>query len=251
MQALKFITSGLTLCLVGAAPALAQVDEIIVTATRLSGSSPIAVSGGGDGPGLFLEKKGDFLLLEVTIENDSREFTDRLEGINDTVQKFIEAATNDPDITLSIIDDSFVRPLTKENFSDGIRPGGRPDTSVATLKVKTAIPEKVEDSYKLATKLSAFVDSIPETTRTKIKAFDQISVSVVNPYQYRSDVSKLVVAEINVITDGLGPDYRAIVRGLDKQLKWVRSGDLNLAFYLPYEYDIIPNTLHSYSYDYD
>jgi len=59
------------------------------------------------------------------------------------------------------------------------------------------------------------------------------------------DVIKKVVGEVNMITDSLGPEYRAIIKGLDKELKWVRSGDLNLAFYLPYEYEIIPDTLHS------
>lgn len=58
-------------------------------------------------------------------------------------------------------------------------------------------------------------------------------------------VIKQVVDEVKLVTNGLGPEYRAIITGLDKELKWVRSGDLNLAFYLPYEYEIIPDTLHS------
>jgi len=128
------------------------MDEIIVTAQKRQ----------EDGPGLFLEKRGDYLLLEVSIENDSRDFSTRTKEINIAVNDFIAAAEKDSDITLSIIDESdFVRPLTEENFNDGLRSGPRPDT------------------------------------------------------------------------------------GLDKELKWVRSGDLNLAFYLPYTYDIIPDTLHS------
>ena len=93
--------------------------------------------------------------------------------------------------------------------------------------------------------LGEFVDSIEEEDRTTITTYDEISVSVVNPFQYRVDVIKKVVDEVNMITNGLGPEYRAIIKGLGKELEWVRSGDLSLAFYLPYEYEIIPDTLHS------
>jgi len=224
--------------------AQAQMDEIIVTGSRINNTVEFDED---STPGLFLEKRGDFLLLTVRIENDSRELTTRLKEINAAVQDFMAAAETNPDIKLSIIDDNdFVRPLTQQNFRDGIRGGARPDTSLATLKVKTAIPDKVEDSYKLATLLSEFVDGIEERDRTKIQTYNDISVSVVNPYQYREELIKLVISEVNNITDSLGPEYRAVITGLDKDLRWVRSGDLNLAFYLPYSYNIIPDTLHSY-----
>lgn len=223
----------------------AAQDEIIVTASRRVASP--GANPEDHGPGIFVEKRGDFLLLEVRIENDSRELSTRLKEIGRTVDDFIAAAKENPDIELSIVDESsFVRPLTRDNYSDNIRFGNRPDTSVAILKVKTQIPERVEDSYKLAQMLSEFVDSIEEKDRTTINTYDEISVSVVNPYQYRKDVIKKVVQEVNAITEGLGPDYRVILTGLDKELTWTRSGDLNLAFFLPYSYDIIPNTLHSY-----
>lgn len=211
-------------------------DEIVVTGTRIDNSIP----------GIFLEKRGDFLLLEARVENDSRELSTRLKEIKATLDKFKAAAEENPEITLGIVDESdFVRPLSESNFSDSISYGSRPDTSVATLKVKTEIPENVIDSYKLAQMLSEFVDSIEEEDRTKITTYDEISVSVVDPFQYRVQVIKQVVDEVKLVTNGLGPEYRAIITGLDKELKWVRSGDLNLAFYLPYEYEIIPDTLHS------
>jgi len=76
--------------------AFAQMDEIIVTAQKRQ----------EDGPGLFLEKRGDYLLLEVSIENDSRDFSTRTKEINIAVNDFIAAAEKDSDITLSIIDES-------------------------------------------------------------------------------------------------------------------------------------------------
>jgi len=242
---LKFIALSLIVILMSWPQYSAAQDEIIVTATRRVAAPGATLK--AHGPGIFIEKRGDFLLLEVKIENDSRELSTRLKEIGTTVDAFIAAAKNNPEIELSIIDESkFVRPLTRDNFSDNIRFGSRPDTSVAILKVKTQIPDRVEDSYKIAQMLSEFVDSIEEKDRTTINTYDDISVSVVNPYQYRDDVIRKVVEEVNTITKDLGPDYRVILKGLDKELTWTRSGDLKLAFFLPYSYDIIPNTLHSY-----
>lgn len=214
--------------------AQAQEDEIIVTATKRETSVP----------GIVLEKRGDFLLLEVDMENDSRGLDIRMQEISDTVDNIIAAAEADPTIELSIVGDGdMVRPLSLENFKTGIRPGARPDTSIAYLKVKTPIPETVADSYKLATKLGKFIEKMDEVGRTQINASDEISVSVVNPYQYRKDVLKLVLSEIKEVTSALGPDYRAVINGIDGEVNWVRSGDLSLAFYLPYEYSLIPTSL--------
>jgi len=219
-------------------------DEIVVTGSRLIRGTDINTAG----PGIFYERRGDFLLLEVRIENDSRDIGTRLSELTETVEDIITAAKAENDITLSLIDDNnFVRPLSVNSFGEGIRSGSRPDTSVATLQVKTNIPEEVADSFKLAAKLGRFVDGLKEKGRTTITNSDEISVSVVNPYQYRATVMKMVLSEIKDVNQSLGPDYRAIVRGLDKELSWVRSGALNLAFTLPYTYDIVPNNLQSYT----
>jgi len=219
-------------------PAFAQAgDEIIVTATRRAASAP----------GVFLEKKGDFLLLEVAVENDSREVGTRLSEIEKTILKIIEAAESQPDIELSVIDENeFVRPLKINSFKEGIQRGNRPDTSVAYLKVKTDIPDKVEDSYKLATMLATFIDGIDEVGRTNISTDDEVAVSVVDPYQYRPELSKKIIAEINSTTKALGPDYRVILKGMDQGMTWTRSGDLNLAFFIPYSFEIVPTSLAIY-----
>ncbi|PHS40870.1 MAG: hypothetical protein COA91_03320 [Robiginitomaculum sp.] len=215
----------------------AQVDEVIVTGTRIRNS-----------PGITLEKKGDFLLLEVNVENDSRELSVRLKEMNATIDNMIAAAKKHPDIILSLIDDNdFVRPLSKDTFYAGIRTGSRPDTSVATLKVKTNIPKKINDAFKLSVKLAEFVDNIDEVGRTKVINYDEVSVSIVNPYQYRNEVRDEIIAEINATTNALNGGYRVIVTGLDGPIKWMHSGDLNLAFYMNYSYKIIPDTLTNYT----
>lgn len=240
----------LAACMLSPTLALAQMDEIIVTATKRSSS--FGYKGSNVSPGITLDKKGNFLLLEVEIENDSRDISERLTQISEAVDLFITAAEDQPDIELSIIDENdFVRPLSQQNYREGIRLGSRPDTSVAVLKVKTEIPDQIQDSYKIAKMLGEFVDSVEAKGRNSIMSSDEVMVSVVDPSQYRPELQAKIIEEINRITDGLGPDYRVILRGLDAEMKWVRSGDLNLAFYIPYTYDIIPNTLHSYKIEFN
>jgi len=238
------LATGLSFALLMPEPAMAQDDEVIVTGSRMSRADSFEESGGA--PGVTLVKRGDFLLLGVTIESDAREATERMSELSETIDAFLKAAEKDPTIELSIIESgTTVRRLTQANYIQGVSYGGRPDTSVARMRVKTAIPDKVENSAELATKLSRFVDGINETGRISISTNGETSVSVVDPYQYRDEVVAKIVGEINDITDALGPEYVAIIKGLDRQVYWDRQGDIELAFSLPYSYEIIPSTLHS------
>ena len=219
-------------------------DEIIVTGSRMTRADKFEDRGGA--PGVTLVKRGDYLLLGVTIESDAREGSERMSELSETIEAFLSAAEGDETIELSIIESgSTVRRLTQTNYIQGVSFGGRPDTSIARMRVKTAIPDRVENSAELATKLSRFVDGIKEKGRITISTNGETAVSVVDPYQYRDEVVAKIVGEINDITDALGPEYVAIIKGLDRQVYWDRKGDIELAFSLPYSYEIIPNTLHS------
>lgn len=222
--------------------AFAQADEIIVTGSRIS-----AVSATGRGPGIVIEKKGDFLLLQVTIENDSRELKTRLSEMDATIKNMLELAKANPDITLSLVDKgNLVRSLSLLSFQSNVIGGRRPDTSMAHFKVKTNIPENIEEAFELSATLAKFVDSVEEVGRTRVFENENISVSILNPSQHRDEVRAKIIAEINATTAALSGNYRAIISGLDGPVKWARSGDFNLGFYMDYSYDIIPETLTTY-----
>ncbi len=241
---LAILASALLLAPDIAAAQSSGADEIIVTGTRLKRAQSFKDVGGASG--VTFVKRGDFLLLEVQIESDARQARERNAEIAKTIEAFLDAADEDPSIDMSILESgTTVRKLTRTNYFQGVTYGGRPDTSVARIRVKTAIPDEVENSAELATKLSRFVDQIEETGRITISAKGETAVSVVDPFQYREEVVKAVIKEINAITDALGPEYVAIIEGLDRQVYWDRKGDIDLAFSLPYTYEIIPNTLHS------
>ena len=226
--------------LFGALPAFAQMEEIVVTGVRRTDNAP----------GVVLEKQGDFFLLQLTLENDRRLAAERLPEIRATMEKIVQAAKADPTISLSIIDENnLVRPLTAQGFEDGIRRGNRPDTSVANIQLKTAIPATVTDSYVLATKLTDFADELDGEGRTTVNWFEDVQLSVVNPRQYRSELIRAITSEIRQTTSALGDDYRVILDGLDGEMKWSRGGDVNLIFHLPYEFIIIPTSITSIPYE--
>lgn len=216
-------------------PAIAQLDEIIVTGSRIANDN---------NPGVFLEKRGDFLLLEARLINDTRDAKLRQKEMHKTFEKILAAAKTNSDIQLSIVDENdLVAPLTKEVFEANVRFGPRADTSQATILLKTEIPETVTNAFALLTKLENFVDDIQGEGRSEFIATDETSISVINPNQYRKDVINLIVAEVNLITNGLSGEYGARIEGINQDLRWARSGELNLAFYIPYTYDILPSTL--------
>ncbi|GGX63662.1 hypothetical protein GCM10011309_12100 [Litorimonas cladophorae] len=245
MRRIIFVALSLSLSLFLLTPEpVAAQDEIVVTGSRISRANKFEEKGGA--PGVTVIKRGDFLLLEVFIESDARDETERLSEIAATIDRFIGLARADTSIELSIVESgTTVRNLTTMNYQQGISRGGRPDTSIARIRVKTAIPEQVENSANLAGKLSRFVDKVDEKGRITISTNGETAVSVVDPYQYRNEVVAEVVKEIKTITETLGPEYVAIIEGLDRQVYWDRKGDIDLAFSLPYTYEIIPNTLHS------
>jgi len=220
----------------------AQFDEIIVTATRLYNSAS---------PGVFLEKRGSFLLLEARMVNDTRNPVTRRKEMNVTFDRILKAAKQNPDVELSLVDDNdFVVPLTKDVFNANIFSGSRPDTSAAKILLKTKIPEDSVDAFPLLTKLEKFVEKIDDASsevdgRTNFDETGETSISVVDPYQYRGELMKHIMDEINFVTEGLNGEYVAHIKGLSEELDWSRFGELGLAFYIAYSYEVLPKSLHA------
>ena len=232
----------LAIFLLGASnlPAAAQLDEIVVTASKRESV---------DIPGVVLSKRADNLLLEISIINDTREKDLREKELFETMENLLKAADADKAISLSldITDDAFVRPLTRGNYQSRLRHDvRRKDTSQFNVQVKTAIPVDEKDPYALIQKLENFADGVELVGRTEIITTDSVSVSLIDPKQYRKEILKLVANDISQMTASLGLDYRAIIDGISGPVYYVRSGVLEVDLYIPYEYVIIPKSMTSF-----
>lgn len=211
------------------------LEEIVVTARKME--EPL--------PGVVLKKAGDFLLLEVLVSNDTRDEGRRKKEIFNTLKNAISSASKISGIELSLVEDDYVVPLNKDNYKVELHSGSRPDTSEATIRVKTAIPKDQQEAAELIEKMKGFVKKVPVEGRTELKALSSVDVSIVSPNAYRSEIIKLFSEDVKSVTNSLGDEYRVYVEGIDMPVQWVRVGPLQLALYIPYRYVVIPNNVNS------
>ncbi|HEV8332637.1 MAG TPA: hypothetical protein VGQ22_14530 [Steroidobacteraceae bacterium] len=231
----------LVVCLLGVAPvSFAQgVEEVVVTASR---------SDEGGLPGTFLRKTGDFLLLQVNVRNDTREAAARKEEIYATLRNALANATRDGSIELSVIDESdLVIPLKVDSATVVLSPGDRPDTSITRISVKTRIPPTGANGQALISKLKDFTAGVKEVGRTKLEASGSVDISIVAPHRYREEIIALYAADAKKVAAALGDDYRIVTSGIDRPVRWVRMGLLELALFVPYTYQVVPSSIHSVS----
>lgn len=227
------------LCLVSSVVPAQALDEIVVTGSKVDSGQHL--------PGTFLRKTGDFLLLQVEVRNDTREAEARKEEIYATLRNALAAARRAGDIELSIIDeDEMVFPLKVDSATVVLRPGDRPDTSVTRISVKTPIPKAGADGQQLISKLKDFVAAVKATGRTTLSAQGDVVISVVAPHSYRDEIIALYAADAKKVASALGDEYKVVTRGIDRPVRWVRMGLLELALFVPYRYDVLPSSVHTY-----
>lgn len=206
-------------------------ESVVVTGSRIESM-----------PGVTLKRQGDFLLIDVIITSDSREYTLRKAEIEKTVDGLLASAKAEKDISVSIDANGLIYPLlSSENLP--MSGGNRPDTSLTKLVLRTPIPKNVTDIQPLVTKLDLFADTIEGEGRATLETSGTPDVSIVNPDQYRMDVINAVLDEVDRVTKRLGPNYRVIIDGLDDRMKSQNTDNINVLFYIPYSYRIVPTSL--------
>jgi len=216
--------------------AQAQLDEIIVTTKDRD-----------EIPGIVLVKKGDFLFLEIRIENDTLETELRGREFNQTLANIFAAAREAEDIELSVESDDVVLPLTEKNRKYRLFEGscGRGNNTCASMLLKTPIPKGKIDPETLSTRLEAFADGIEKIGRTSIIQSSNVGISVVNINQHRAELISLIMEEINTIKESLGEGHKVKLEGVHKKVDFSRSGLLDVALYIPYEYTVLPDVRYS------
>jgi hypothetical protein len=164
------------------------LEEVIVTAQRSEGDGGL--------PGTFLRKTGDFLLLQVSVRNDTREAATRKDEIYATLRNALANANRDGTIELSVVDESdLVIPLKVDSATVVLLPGDRPDTSSTRISVKTRIPPAGANGQALISKLKDFTAGIKEVGRTKLESSGSVDISIVAPHRYREEIVALYAAD--------------------------------------------------------
>jgi len=218
-------------------PVNAQLDEVIVLDQRKSSESP----------GLVLIRSGDFLFLKIKIENDTMDPVLRNREFDETLANIFAAARDAQEVQLSVEIDGVVLSLTEDSSKFRLRnkPCGRGDTRCTSMLLKTPIPKGKIDPETLSNRLESFVSGIEKIGRTSIVRSGSVGISVVDINQYRSEIISIIMEEINSIQTALGEGHKVKLTGIDQKVEYSRSGLLDVALYIPYEYSILPDVRYS------
>lgn len=216
-----------------------NVEEVVVTGARTEEGATM--------PGTFLRKTGDYLLLQVNVTNDTREAPARKDEIYATLRTALAAANRDGSIEISMIDENdLVIALKVDSATVVLRNGDRPDTSATRISVKTKIPQQGANGQALISKLKDFVSGIKVTGRTKLDPDGDVDISIVAPHRYRAEIIALFAQDAKNITAALGEDYKIVATGIDRPVRWVRMGLLELALFVPYKFEVLPSSVNTF-----
>ncbi|MGH6872565.1 MAG: hypothetical protein ACREHE_13775 [Rhizomicrobium sp.] len=209
--------------------AYADVEEVVVTAERRDESGP---------PHIFVVKRADHLIATVTVTCDTRDAKQRMDELKTTLRDLIRAAASTKTISLGV-GDSVLGDLNEADFDEIIEPDSRPDSSRASVVVKTAVAK--DDTFNSATaRIKDFIARATRTCRSEIIRQNRWDLTVIGPEQYRDRLVTQIVADARHTADLFGAGYGITIEGLEHPVTWSQQGPLDLALYIPYTLHIAP-----------
>jgi hypothetical protein len=207
------------------------LGEVVVTANRLN-----ARYAQQDRPVIGLRRQADSAVVQVSISSDSRDEADRKREIHTMLMSALDRAGA---AGVEIVTGSFeLVPVTKANYQELPMVGaGRIDTSRVSFIVKTRLAGSVTNAEK---KLGDFVKSVPKMGRGAIDRGGGVTLTIIDPDQYRGAIVKLVAENARAQAAVFGPDYAVQVSGIDGQVYWSQVSNTDVFLYIPYRFTIVP-----------
>jgi len=221
-----------------ATPALAQDggEEIVVTAFRRLASddddkkildivaTPAAVQ--------TLRRTADFAVQQVVIVSDTTDEDDARAEVLAMTRKAIDLSAGAG--TLLATGELLVEPLTAGNYKELLFDDDDDDFNGELVKflVKVPLAPGIDAKAALA-KIDKFIKSVPAVGRAEMKPYSELSLSVVNPEQYRGAIIDLVAKDTATTSARFGTGYGVEVTGLDRPVQWKRAGLTEVQLFLP------------------
>jgi len=248
-RAIRGILKGLivgSLLVAAATPALAQDEgqEIVVTGFRkLSGNAedgvreirPVLPA-----TALTMRRTADFAVQQVTIVGDTREEGKRREEIYAMTRKAIELAGK-YGVQLAT-GELVIEPLTLANYKNLIvtEDEDQDEAELVTFVVKTPLAPGM-DSKTALERISKFIAEVPPVGRAELKARSELTLSVVNPEQYRRPIIAQIAKEAAATSAPFGTSYGVEVTGLERPVQWTQASLTEVLLYLPATYTVRPH----------
>jgi hypothetical protein len=222
----------LAIAVSAAAPAVAQLDEIVVTGTRMSGDDYSNI------PAVVLLHRADFLVQSIRLTNDTRAEDARIKELHQTIRDMVADAAKRPGIALSY-GDEFLIPITADASEVVLSGGGkRPDTSSTSIYVKMALSEKDDVPAAIAA-LRAFIKKARISGRTEIEPEGDVGLSLVTPEKYRYEIIGKITEDAKKLRQAVGARCKVQISGLANRVSWQRSDVSELTLYIPYQVQLM------------
>jgi hypothetical protein len=205
--------------------------EVIVTGQRASAdylSDEQTVVG--------LRRPADSAIQPVKFTSDSREEETRKREIHAMIETAIRRADG---AGVELVTGEFeLSKVSLANYRDlAFARGARPDTSEISVFVKAKLAGSVGTAQS---RIDGFIKAVPVEGRALIERRSGITLTIINPDQYRGEIVRLVAAEALKSAAAFGPDYGVEVQGLNEQLSWAQASATEVFLYIPYRFTVRP-----------
>jgi hypothetical protein len=124
-----------------------------------------------------------------------------------------------------------------EDENGKVKPGFEDDGSTATIRllVRTKLTGTISDAQK---GITAFVKAVPASGRSLIKQKGTLSLTIINPEQYRDDIYRRIAKASQHAASFYGEGYKVEVTGLDREIAWAQVSNTEVFLYIPYSFVI-------------
>ena len=220
---------------IGAPSVLAQqagpagLGEVIVTGNRFN--TRYAQQ---DRPVVGLRRQADAAVMPVSISSDTRDETTRKKEIHTVLLAALDRA---PDADIELVSGTVqLSPVTKANYQElQFQYAGRVDTSKIDIMLRVKLAGSAAVAEK---KLIDFIKAISGSGRATIDKTGGLTLTIVNPDQYRDEIYRRIAAGANRAVGFYGADYAVNVSGLDRAVAWSQVSNTEVFLYIPYGFSV-------------
>jgi hypothetical protein len=226
----KFVF-GLMLAVCAATNAVAQIETVVVTASRREEAPDV--------PGVTLVERADHLVVKVRVICDTRDATQRAGELRQTLKNMIAEAGRGGTISLSTGDEVLYE-FNESKIDKEIGSGSRPDTSEAFIVIRTEL-SKTDNYDEAVRRIYDFIKRTPKSGRTEILKDGDFNLGLMKPERYRPELVAKIAEDSKRTAALFGTGHQIRVEGLQHSIQWFQSGQLDLSLYIPYALIILPN----------
>jgi hypothetical protein len=212
----------------------ADLGEVIVTASRQN-----ARYAQQDRPLIGLRRRADSVVTSVAFTSDSRDAEVRKKEIHTMLLAAIDRAAA---AGMDLVTGNFeLEQVTRANYQKLPLVGaGRIDTSKIDIMLKARLTGSVPEAIE---KFNAFIKGTPRSGRGTLDSYGGLTLTVINPDQYRDAIVKLVAEDTRRQSAIFGAEYAVQVSGIDGQVFWSQISTTDVFLYVPYRYTIVPKQI--------